>query len=86
MPSSGVEKATGEIARTSGQMLLAYRWLILGRFWLDLFGVKEGQPPWQGFFDLTDPYLKLFAVWGPFTPIAAYGFLVFLRSSLSQEP
>jgi hypothetical protein len=99
MPSSGVEKATlpkslelpgkGEIASTSGQMLLAYRWLILGRFFLDYFGVKEDQPPWQGFFVLTDPYLKLFAVWGPFTAIAAYGFLVFLRYyfvALSQEP
>jgi hypothetical protein len=69
-------------ALSAYQGLLALRVLL---DWLSLVGLDPNKPPWQGFRLLTDPYLSLFGLLGPFSFIAGFYVLSFLRDYINQQ-
>lgn len=69
-------------ALSAYQGLLAFRFLL---DWLSLVGLDPNKPPWQGFRLLTDPYLSLFGILGPFSFIAGFYVLSFLRDYINQQ-
>jgi hypothetical protein len=91
-PAKAAKKMTSGAKETAidfgTNSINAYQAVLSVRFvldWLTLLGLDARQPPWGGFRLLTDPYLNLFAILGPFSFIAGFYILSFLRDYLNSQ-